>query len=151
MYQAIDIARYIINWYRKNNMPISNLKLQKLLFFVQAECLVDSQLHSACFSDDIEAWKYGPAVPSVYRAFSNYLSGPILSSVEPNILPEGRYKIIIDKVINRYIDYDAWRMVELSHQETVWINAYYQDDNINSIIDKEEIVKNYHSKVLDYE
>ena len=65
MYSAIDIARYII-WYCKNHgYTISNLKLQKILYFVQAEFLVSAG--APCFYQDIEAWDFGPVIPEVYH------------------------------------------------------------------------------------
>ena len=40
MYSAIDVARYIIAHCNRNGQTISNLKLQKILYFIQAEFLV---------------------------------------------------------------------------------------------------------------
>lgn len=37
MYRALNIAKYIIRYCNEKNRTISNLKLQKLLYFVQAE------------------------------------------------------------------------------------------------------------------
>ena len=61
MYRASDIARYIIERCKETNRTISNLKLQKILYFVQAEFLVST--NHACFSDPIEAWDFGPVGP----------------------------------------------------------------------------------------
>ena len=67
MYNALSVAHYIIDFYNRNNRGISNLKLQKVLYFVQAEFLVGTFDHRPCFSDPIEAWDFGPVVPSVYH------------------------------------------------------------------------------------
>ncbi len=40
MYNALDVAKYIITYCKKNQKPISNLKLQKLLYFVQSQFFV---------------------------------------------------------------------------------------------------------------
>lgn len=37
MFSAHNVAIYIINWCLDHNVPITNLKLQKLLYFVQGE------------------------------------------------------------------------------------------------------------------
>ena len=55
--------------------PISNLKLQKLLYFIQAYFLVE--VGKPCFSDVIEAWDYCPIVPSVYKEYRVYGSSNI--------------------------------------------------------------------------
>ena len=46
------------------NRDTSNLVLQKLLYFIQAYCLV--VLNRAAFDEKIEAWMYGPVIPEAY-------------------------------------------------------------------------------------
>ena len=67
MYSAVDVARYIIWYCKRQGYSISNLKLQKILYFVQAEFLVNTG--KPCFSEEIEAWDFGPVVPEVYHEF----------------------------------------------------------------------------------
>ena len=40
MYDARTIADYVISYYEKTDWVISNLKLQKVLYFLQAQYLV---------------------------------------------------------------------------------------------------------------
>ena len=70
MYKALDIARYIIERCREKNRTVSNLKLQKILYFVQAEFLVTK--NQPCFGETIEAWDFGPVVPEVYYEYRMY-------------------------------------------------------------------------------
>ena len=42
MYNALDVSRYIINYSNDKNYGISNLKLQKILYFVQAYFLTST-------------------------------------------------------------------------------------------------------------
>lgn len=71
--EAIKVAEYIINLYYEMNQPLSNLKLQKLLYFIQGASL--AIFDKPAFDDDIEAWQYGPVVPNVYYPYSLY--GPL--------------------------------------------------------------------------
>ena len=66
-YKAKDIARYVVFYCHKYRYPISNLKLQKILYFIQAYFLVEA--NKPCFSDIIEAWDYCPIVPNVYKEY----------------------------------------------------------------------------------
>lgn len=75
MYKALDIARYIIERCREKNRTVSNLKLQKILYFVQAEFLVTK--NQPCFAETIEAWDFGPVVPEVYYEYRMYGSANI--------------------------------------------------------------------------
>lgn len=69
-YNVIDVASYIINYSNQINRPINNLKLQKLLYYVQAAVLVKAD--HMCFDSKIVAWKFGPAVPEAYRYYAEY-------------------------------------------------------------------------------
>jgi uncharacterized phage-associated protein len=42
--------------------PISNLQLQKILYYIQKTFLENGMV---AFDDEIEAWKFGPVVPAV--------------------------------------------------------------------------------------
>ena len=77
MYNALSVAHYIIGACSRLNFGISNLKLQKILYFVQAEFLVSTPTHTPCFSERIEAWDFGPVVPVVYHKYKVYGSGLI--------------------------------------------------------------------------
>ncbi len=70
MYSAIVIANYIIEYEHSQNRRISNLKLQKLLYFVQAQFF--RIIGVPCFNDKIEAWSFGPVVVNVYHAYKFY-------------------------------------------------------------------------------
>ena len=54
MYNALLVANHIVKYCNSKNHPISNLKLQKLLYFVQAEFLVSKGI--PCFREAIEAY-----------------------------------------------------------------------------------------------
>lgn len=60
MYDVLDVSYFIINYSNSKNYPISNLKLQKLLYFVQTYFLIIKD--ESCFTGDIVAWNIGPVV-----------------------------------------------------------------------------------------
>ena len=65
-YTALEIAKYIISTCSKKNRPISNLKLQKLLYFVQAAFLSMTEKHEPCFSDEIQASAGGVKLDTMF-------------------------------------------------------------------------------------
>src|SRR5437016_8859052 len=72
---ARKIADYLIAFAHRVGDPISNLKLQKLLYYAQAWYLA---LHNEpLFPESIEAWVHGPAVPPVYGKFKGWAWQPI--------------------------------------------------------------------------
>ena len=80
MYKAMDLSAYIVSKCIKEDCPISNLQLQKILYYIQKAFLDKDSL---AFSDDIEAWQFGPVVPNVYDHYCGYGAMPIsFSSIE---------------------------------------------------------------------
>ena len=71
VYNVIDISRYIVNYSNKKDYGITNLKLQKLLYFVQAK-FVFSKKGTPCFKEKLEAWGCGVVVPVSYYEFSHH-------------------------------------------------------------------------------
>ena len=67
LYSALKVSRYIIAYETQKGRPINNLRLQKLLYFVQAQFLVERG--HPIFDADIEAWSVGPVVPEAFHTF----------------------------------------------------------------------------------
>ena len=70
MYTAMEIAVHVINYVKGQNGHISNLKLQKILYYIQAAFLCERG--EVCFDEKILCWRHGPVVQSVYNKFSIY-------------------------------------------------------------------------------
>lgn len=146
---AIDIAQNIINIYNakvdelvKNYdiVPeyITNLKLQKLLYFVQAICLMI--FGKKAFPEHVVAWSYGPVVKEVYKQYKKNHSGMISSEANVKNISSGLYKVIVE-VINSYGSIDANKLIDFTHEEEPWINT-----EINKEIDI-DLIKSYFNKV----
>lgn len=71
VYEAIDVARFVINYGNEHDMFISNFKLQKVLYFIQLQFLVNNQ-ERPCFKDSIEACSFGVVIPNVHREYKGY-------------------------------------------------------------------------------
>ena len=143
-YNAIDVSRHIINYSNKKNYGISNLKLQKILYFVQAYFLLKTG--SACFDDRIEAWDLGPVVPVAYREYKIFGNAniPMITFViekdsrniwNSKVLPFNddvilEYdKELIDSVVDKFSEYSASDLVRLTHNQQPWIDAYSKNKN----------------------
>ena len=143
MYRAIDVAKYIILFCKEHSYSISNLKLQKLLYFVQAQFLVN--LGIAAFDEVIEAWDFGPVVPEVYQYFKIWGNSEI-----PLIAARGaRDKILenhqreMDEILKECAPYTASVLVGITHSQAPWKDAYVK--YCNNIITQNSI-KEYFEK-----
>lgn len=130
-FYAVDVAEYIIGYANKKNYSISNLKLQKILYFVQAQFLV--ALGYPCFKDAIEAWDFGPVVRSVYNQYKRYgstniYSGDMSLETEMKEIEKDSIQLIIDKCVN----FSANQLVEITHNQDPWKNAYKKNVYISN-------------------
>lgn len=137
MYRALSIARYIIERCNAQNQAISNLKLQKILYFVQAEFLVSK--NQPCFAEEIEAWDFGPVVPVVYQRYKAYGGGniPITRSLIRTMTISESDQYLIDDIVDQCAEYSASTLVEITHRQTPWKKAYVPGRN--RIISKHSI------------
>ena len=60
--KALEISNIILTHFDYSGDLITNKKLQKLLYYVEAWNLV---YKSSLIDDDFEAWVHGPVVPDV--------------------------------------------------------------------------------------
>ena len=144
-YNVLEVYRHIINYSNDKNYEISNLKLQKLLYFAQGCFLIDKD--RPCFNEKIEAWDLGPVVPEAYREYKVYgaTSIPPIKQVfkinKDNWLKSGyvEYKdnIIIDEdktELNEVVDslskLSAFDLVEYTHGQKPWKDAYVPGFNV---------------------
>lgn len=139
VYNVLDVCRHVINYSNEKGYGISNLKLQKILYFIQAYFLISTP--SKCFYEKIEAWDFGPVVPEAYREYKQYggmwipsiskiyfldRENPWKSEAIPyfdNVI-EKADKERIDAVVDKFSDYSATGLVTLTHAQAPWINAY---------------------------
>lgn len=130
-YSALDVARYIITKCSLLEKPVSNLKLQKMLYFVWVDFY--KQTHRYLFGDDICAWKLGPVVPDVYYEFCSHAGRPIYYIYSSDINSEDTK--ILDKIIPDYIDIPANILVNRTHARgTAWDEIYQDGDGNRRVI-----------------
>ena len=136
MFGAKTIAYFIVNYLYKSDSPTTNLKLQKIMYYLQAHFLVHN--NKALFSDEIVAWKYGPVVESVYSEFRK--CGSFSIEKEYPIAEEigGKVETEITDLLDRSIEYSAMDLVRMTHNDLPWTETKQSE-----VISKESIQKFY--------
>lgn len=127
MIPAIEVARYLLSLTDEEAGDlISNLKLQKLLYYAQGFHL--AIYGEPLFPEPIEAWAHGPVVPSVYHQYKVYGSDPIPpEEVDFNLFSEEQRKFL-NEIYCTFGQYSAWKLREMTHDEPPWKDAYDEDD-----------------------
>ena len=123
-YNVIDISSYIIEYSNEIGSPVSNLKLQKLLYYSQAAMLVE--LGQKCFDSKIMAWEFGPVVVEAYQHYKEYGRDVIPNQEDC-------------KVVDSYSQIrNPFELVRKTHEEDPWKNT-----DLNQEIECDEIRKYY--------
>ena len=121
MYNAIDIARKVIaNTDVDKGDAITNLKLQKLLYYLQGYWLGFYQ--KPLFNEQVEAWRYGPVVPSVYETFKRYGKEaiPVAKEGKELALESKEQEQYFKNIYKAFSMYSASFLVSMTHNETPW-------------------------------
>lgn len=145
---AEDIADYIICFAHEHHGFISNLKLQKLLYYTQGWYLAIND--EPLFEDDFEAWIHGPTIREIYRRYKKYTYKNIDEEPEMPNLPD-EIKGFLDEVLEEYFDFDAFTLERMTHRELPWLSArgdLPKDISSKTIIDKTDM-KKYFSRLLE--
>ncbi len=118
------IANLMLDKADLDDIEITNLALQKLLYFAHGLHLI--QTKKPLVSGYFEAWQYGPVHPSVYCAFKDAGSSPIKTRAKRKDPLTGRaHKIrkindravvsLVRHVIHSYGKMSPGRLIDLSH------------------------------------
>ena len=125
-HSALNVAKWFICY---NEMSVndnggeklSNLKLQKLLYYAQGCFLAIKGV--PLFSDPIEAWQHGPVVPAVYHYYKHFGADGIACEEDDGAylseFTEDESELLIE-VYNVFGQYSAWKLRNMTHQEAPW-------------------------------
>lgn len=139
-YSANQIAEWFL-YYNRMMMQeadadtISNLKLQKLLYYAQG-CYLALR-DTTLFDEKILAWKHGPAINEIYQKYKSYGSNGIryIKTFNENI--DDDTENILKQVYEEFGQYSAWGLRNMTHNETPWI------ETVQSSEIKLDSIKNY--------
>ncbi|MEO0432273.1 MAG: type II toxin-antitoxin system antitoxin SocA domain-containing protein [Cyanobacteria bacterium J06656_5] len=142
MFSAIDIAHYFLCLPDENAGDlISNLKLQKLLYYAQGFNL--ALYSSRLFQEDIRAWEHGPVVPDAYHAFKEFGANaiPAPEAMDFNIF-EPETVELLDEVYAVYGQFSAWKLRNMTHGESPW-----KETPINEIISTQKMQEYFETQL----
>lgn len=122
-----DVVDYIIGQFADEEGSLSILKLQKLLYYVQAWHLAFDR--GPLFAGKFQAWIHGPVNREVYDRFKD--SHSLFSTVsrqsihmnfDANALPvEARGHI--DEILEAYGQFSGVQLENITHEEDPWLRA----------------------------
>lgn len=161
---ALSVANYFVDKSLNGTKDLKPLKLMKLVYIAHGYML--ALLGYSVFNerfDKVEAWKFGPVIPSVYHSFKQYGNKPITEKtggfvdvqikneefvvdyIEPSLLDEDA-KLVCDLVWKIYDNYSDSSLVTMLHSVgTPWKDVYVEGMN-NPIPD--DLTKAYYQRIV---
>jgi uncharacterized phage-associated protein len=139
------VAQCLISLSHEKQNPVSNLKLQKLLYYSQAWHL--ALLKCPLFEEDIEAWVHGPVVPKVFRRYRECKWNAI---PDPGMNSKPAFFEHLEEVWRVYGSLRAFDLERLTHSEEPWKTARAgipPDASSNEIITKPSMQEYYSSRL----
>lgn len=97
MAKVEDVARFFIDYGEKSEEPMTNMRINKMLYFAQGIHLAKGG--NPLFEDDIEAWPWGPVVSDIYHQYKSFESKPIIdpkSGFFRDNFTESEYATLLD-------------------------------------------------------
>lgn len=139
--RARDVAYAFVNLFKDEDEGITNLKLQKLLYFAQGFSYQRFDL--PLFDDDIEAWDNGPVVYEVYKRYQSCGSEPIRVYESVSLSPENE-RLILD-VAREYGQYTSTKLVGMTHRDGSPWRKIYSHGEMRNVIPKKLIEDHFKS------
>ncbi|MDI9364582.1 MAG: DUF4065 domain-containing protein [Flavobacterium sp.] len=154
-YTASTIALKFVKLGIEYELPVTQMKLQKMLYFAQGIHLVLND-RKPLFEESFQAWKYGPVIPQIYHQYKFYGSQPILDT-ELLIIFNNNEAIIenLDTAAKKTIEFtwentkdiDAIRLSNWTHNSGSPWSKHYVPGATDLVIPNEEIA-DYFSRFL---
>jgi uncharacterized phage-associated protein len=136
-YPVEKIANLLLSYSAENGGELmSNMKLQKMLYYQQGFHL--AYFDTPLFEEEIEAWMYGPVVPSMYEKYK--INGR--NGIEPEndaedfSFNEKNELSLFNEVCKVYGAYSASGLMNMTHEEMPWKSTPIGEGHI---IEKEKM------------
>ena len=134
-YNVAAIANWFLDRLQRANVGVSNLSLNKIVFFAVERALVENSV--LLTPARIEAWNHGPVFREIYHALKGNESSTIRSRISTYSIPLRRMVeakedflpadvALFERVAESYGKMSASRLVTLSHREKeAWYSVWH--------------------------
>jgi uncharacterized phage-associated protein len=149
------IANFVLDHADGAGWPITNLKLNKLVYFCHVWSLIE--LNRPLIKHQFEAWEHGPVLQYLYQEFKDCGAQPIRDRATRIDLSSGQrvpatYELneptrqLLERVLNFYGRLSAAALVEMTHaKDGPWHKVWHHPSSVEPgmKIDNREITRFY--------
>lgn len=149
------IADYFLAVSNSTGELLSNLKLQKLVYYAQAWHLAMYN-GKPLFDNEFQAWVHGPVLVELYNEYKYLGYKPIVKDeLDESYIAKferdfSEETVFLNKIIEEYLSLSAYQLERLTHMEEPWLKArigLQPDEPSHNIIWK-EWMEEYYRKYL---
>lgn len=123
-FSAMAISEWLIRRFLELEDCITNLKLQKMLYYCQG--VAAGKYNCRLIKEDFLAWEHGPVIESIYHSYKSCGSSalPINQSADITMIQENELALrVLTDAMNLYGKFGAWVLRNKTHCETPWIET----------------------------
>ncbi|MBF2233406.1 DUF4065 domain-containing protein [Staphylococcus epidermidis] len=117
-----ELADMVIQRANQTNMPVTNLQLQKVMYFLLAfmvngaDGIYRDRAQQIFEEGDLQAWPYGPVDKPTYEKYKEFKDKPIIDENISNIETDDT----LDGWIDELLRINVFNLVKLSHTHDFW-------------------------------
>ncbi|EGQ8476337.1 DUF4065 domain-containing protein [Vibrio cholerae] len=153
MHNALDVAYKILQLAKEKGITLSNLQLQKLVYIAHGYML--GWKSKPLVSDDIQAWKYGPVIHSIYGQFKEYGSNKIPVDGIENVSISEEFTedeiTCMKGILDLYAHRTAESLITITHQENTPWDEIWNKQNGKSLLFARipnQVIQDHYRKVV---
>ncbi len=158
LFTPSHVANFILTQAEGEGVPVTQLKLLKLVYLLYGwvRAILDERL----FDEDIQAWRLGPVVPSLYHEFKRFGSDPITERslcmdddgiiTVPSISGNHPVEMVMRKAWDVYKPFTAFALVNKTREpDSPWAK-HYDSSSTHQTIPDADIQEYFFRKISDY-
>lgn len=111
----LNFAKHILVVAYENKLSVSNLQLQKVMYFAIRTQKNNHELLSQMYDEPFYVWRYGPIVPKIYRKYRIYGASSIIEKGQKN----DEYSIFDESII-KLLKEDLFTLIDKSREHKFW-------------------------------
>jgi uncharacterized phage-associated protein len=147
-YSAKAVANYFLELANSKGESLSPMKLQKLIYFAHGWHL--ALYNEPLINERVQAWKFGPVIPSVYHEFKRFGYSPITCTAFDDTddgielsRDDKRTISLLNRIWDVYGKFTAIQLSNMTHDPgTPWQKTWQSGEGMPELRIDNEIIKN---------
>lgn len=146
-YSVAAIANALIEIAANRGMYLSNLKLQKLVYFAHGWYLALEGV--PLIREEVQSWRYGPVIQSLYEDLKHYGSAPVTKRIDTGesvVFGSDDYHFL-EQIFAKYGMFSPAELIALTHKPGSPWEQFGAGESWYQVIPNDVIQQDFRSKL----